>query len=134
MTPSVRLPWVGASSIGESCLIPPHEIVHVACHRRLGVSGWVCTGSRRDTKRRRALSWAVPEYGQADTLCGIRSVIGFRNVEPPHFVLQRGAFQPETFCSRSRARDSSRRRFQCVDDRLPFHFLESRYRSGISDG
>ena len=57
--------WVDASSIGESYLIPPHEIVHAACHRRLGVSGWVCRRSRRDTNRRRAQLRAVPEYGQA---------------------------------------------------------------------
>jgi hypothetical protein len=64
MTPSVVFRWVDASSKGESCLIPPHEIVHAACHRRLGVSGWVCMRSRRDTNRRRALLRAVPEYGQ----------------------------------------------------------------------
>jgi hypothetical protein len=39
------------------------------------------------------------------------SVIGFRDVESPHFVLQRCALQPETFRSRSRTGDSSRRRF-----------------------
>ena len=39
------------------------------------------------------------------------SVIGFRDVESPHFVLQRCALQPETFGSRSRTRDSSRRCF-----------------------
>lgn len=38
------------------------------------------------------------------------SVIGFLDVELPHFVLQRCALQPETFRSRSRTRDSSRRR------------------------
>jgi hypothetical protein len=64
MTPSVVFGWVDASSIGESCPIPPHEIVHAACHRRLGVSGWVCRRSRRDTNRRRALLRAVPECGQ----------------------------------------------------------------------
>ena len=39
------------------------------------------------------------------------SVIGFRDVESPHFVLQRCALQPEAFRSRSRTGDSSRRRF-----------------------
>jgi hypothetical protein len=39
------------------------------------------------------------------------SVVGFCDVESPHFVLQRCALKPETFRSRSRARDSSRRRF-----------------------
>jgi hypothetical protein len=29
----------------------------------------VCTGSRRDTNRRRALLRAVPEYGQAGLVC-----------------------------------------------------------------
>jgi hypothetical protein len=42
---------------------------------------------------------------------GVRaSVIGFPDVEAPHFVLQRCALQPETLRSRSRTRDSSRRR------------------------
>ena len=63
MTPSVVFRWVDASSIGESCPIPPHEIVHAACHRRWGVSDWVCSRSRRDTNRRPALLRAVPECG-----------------------------------------------------------------------
>jgi hypothetical protein len=64
MTPSVRLPLVDTASTGESCPIPPHEILHAACHRRLGVSGWMCRRSRRDTNRRRALLRAVPECGR----------------------------------------------------------------------
>jgi hypothetical protein len=77
----------------------------------------------RDVNRSRALPRAVPECGQVEiwsnpkpvhfklpcTGAHSASVIGFRDVESPHFVLQRCALQPETLRSRSRTRDSSRR-------------------------
>jgi len=117
--------WVETASTAECCPIPPHEIVHAACHRRSDVNGWVCRRSGRDTNRSHALLRAVPECGQGVIWSNPKpvhfrpharesiraSVIGFRDVEPPHFVLQRCALQPETLRSRSRTRDSSRRRF-----------------------
>jgi hypothetical protein len=62
------------------------------------------------------------------------SVVGLCDVESPHFVLQRCALQPETFRSRSRTGDSSRCRFQRLNDHLPLRVLERGYGSGISDG
>jgi hypothetical protein len=61
--PSPKLP---PASIGASCSIP-YETVQPACHRKLGVSGWVCRRSGRDTNRRHTLLRAVPECGQVES-------------------------------------------------------------------
>jgi hypothetical protein len=62
------------------------------------------------------------------------SVVSLCDVESPHFVLQGCALQPETFRRRSCTGDSSRCRFQRLNDRLALRLLERRYGSGISDG
>jgi hypothetical protein len=72
---------------------------------RFGGLGQVRAGG--DLARRAASPFQVPHARKR-----IRaSVIGFRDVEPPHFVLQRCALQPETLRSRSRTRNLSRSRF-----------------------
>src|ERR1700675_5207726 len=62
------------------------------------------------------------------------SVVSLCDVESPHFVLQGCALQPETFRRRSCTGDSSRCRFQRLNDRLALHLLERRYGNSIADG
>jgi hypothetical protein len=69
MTPSVRLPL-------GSCVVHRRVLPDSAARdsarsvpAELGRKWLVCRSSRRDTNRRRALLWAVPEYGRVGLVC-----------------------------------------------------------------
>ena len=94
MTPDVRLRGQIRPPQVESCPTPPREIVHAACHRWLGVNGWVCSRTARDTNRRHALLRAVPECGQVGSGQTRSQPIPGRSCRGAHSEMQDGTTKP----------------------------------------